>query len=114
MDHEGNAAAWRAAPLLRPPCPCGPYGQPLWATPAAPLTHCILAQACDQLIGLEMVDYRGRLVKANRWHNSNLLRAACGCGGGNFGEEAASLFPKCSSSSARKLSVHIRLLKRIR
>lgn len=77
----GTTAASQACPW------CGPCGQP-----QPPLsTLCTLVQACDQLISLEMIDYRGRLVKAYRWHDSNLLRAACGGGGGNFGEEALGL-----------------------
>lgn len=33
-------------------------------------------------IGLEMVDYKGNVVTANSTHNSELLWASCGGGGG--------------------------------
>lgn len=33
-------------------------------------------------VGLEMVDYKGTVVTANSTHNSDLLWASCGGGGG--------------------------------
>ncbi|MEK5057092.1 FAD-binding protein [Paenibacillus sp. FSL H7-0326] len=40
---------------------------------------------CDNLIGLEMVDAKGRVIRANHKQNSDLLWASRGGGGGNFG-----------------------------
>ncbi|MFC7442858.1 FAD-binding oxidoreductase [Laceyella putida] len=39
----------------------------------------------DNLIGLEMVDAKGRVIRADKNHNANLLWASRGGGGGNFG-----------------------------
>ncbi|WP_269745421.1 FAD-binding protein [Paenibacillus sp. P22] len=39
----------------------------------------------DNLIGLEMVDAKGRVIRANKKRNSDLLWASKGGGGGNFG-----------------------------
>lgn len=39
----------------------------------------------DNLIGLEMVDAKGRVIRANKKHNADLLWATRGGGGGNFG-----------------------------
>lgn len=39
----------------------------------------------DNLIGLEMVDAKGKIIRANRNNNSDLLWASRGGGGGNFG-----------------------------
>ncbi|MBC8081160.1 MAG: FAD-binding oxidoreductase [Gorillibacterium sp.] len=39
----------------------------------------------DNLIGLEMVDAKGRILRASRKRNSDLLWASRGGGGGNFG-----------------------------
>ncbi|QAY68363.1 FAD-binding oxidoreductase [Paenibacillus protaetiae] len=39
----------------------------------------------DNLIGLEMVDAKGRILKANKKNHSDLLWASRGGGGGNFG-----------------------------
>lgn len=39
----------------------------------------------DNLIGLEMVDAKGRVIRANKKRNSDLLWASRGGGGGNFG-----------------------------
>ena len=41
--------------------------------------------ACDHLLEVEMVDYEGDVIVANRTHNSDLLWASQGGGGGNFG-----------------------------
>ena len=41
--------------------------------------------ACDQLVGLTMVDYQGRLLTASASENPDLLWASCGGGGGNLG-----------------------------
>lgn len=41
--------------------------------------------ACDSLIQIEMIDYRGHLVIANRFCNSELFWACRGGGNGNFG-----------------------------
>ncbi|WP_406688080.1 FAD-binding oxidoreductase [Rossellomorea vietnamensis] len=40
---------------------------------------------CDSLTELELVDYQGRLIRANRFCNSDLFWACRGAGGGNFG-----------------------------
>lgn len=40
---------------------------------------------CDSLLELELVDYKGRLINANRYCNSDLFWACRGAGGGNFG-----------------------------
>lgn len=40
---------------------------------------------CDGLIELELVDYQGRLIRANKYCNSDLFWACRGAGGGNFG-----------------------------
>jgi FAD binding domain/Berberine and berberine like len=40
---------------------------------------------CDSLIELELVNYQGRLIKANRNCNPDLFWACRGAGGGNFG-----------------------------
>ncbi|MBW7456941.1 FAD-binding oxidoreductase [Paenibacillus sepulcri] len=39
----------------------------------------------DNLIGLEMVDAKGRVIRANKNRNADLLWASKGGGGGNFG-----------------------------
>jgi len=39
----------------------------------------------DNLIGLEMVDAKGRVIRADKNHNADLLWASRGGGGGNFG-----------------------------
>ncbi|HWP96967.1 MAG TPA: FAD-binding oxidoreductase [Syntrophomonadaceae bacterium] len=40
---------------------------------------------CDNLVELEMVDYTGRVLTANKYHNADLFWACRGAGGGNFG-----------------------------
>lgn len=40
---------------------------------------------CDSLIEIELVDYKGRLIVANKKCHSNLFWACRGGGGGNFG-----------------------------
>ncbi|MBT2761347.1 FAD-binding oxidoreductase [Paenibacillus sp. ISL-20] len=40
---------------------------------------------CDNLVELEMVDAKGRVIRANKKQNSDLLWATRGGGGGNFG-----------------------------
>ncbi|MCM3748885.1 FAD-binding oxidoreductase [Paenibacillus pasadenensis] len=40
---------------------------------------------CDNLIALEMVDAKGRVIRANKKKNADLLWATQGGGGGNFG-----------------------------
>lgn len=40
---------------------------------------------CDNLIGLEMVDYQGCVIQADEDRNADLLWASRGGGGGNFG-----------------------------
>ncbi len=40
---------------------------------------------CDSLIELELVDFEGRIIKANKNCNSDLFWACRGAGGGNFG-----------------------------
>lgn len=40
---------------------------------------------CDNLVELEMVDATGRVIRANKKQNSDLLWATRGGGGGNFG-----------------------------
>ncbi|MDN4527383.1 FAD-dependent oxidoreductase [Fictibacillus fluitans] len=44
-----------------------------------------LGLGCDSLIELELVDYTGRVLKANRQLNQDLFWACQGAGGGNFG-----------------------------
>ena len=39
--------------------------------------------ACDQLVSLNMIDYKGQLVTASKTSNADLLWASCG-GGGKF------------------------------
>ena len=41
--------------------------------------------ACDHLLSLEMVDYKGDIIIANASSNADLLWASKGGGGGNFG-----------------------------
>lgn len=41
--------------------------------------------ACDQLLGLTMVDYQGNIIQASMTENTDLLWASCGGGGGNLG-----------------------------
>ena len=41
--------------------------------------------ACDSLIEIEMINYKGELIKANSSENSDLLWACKGAGGGNYG-----------------------------
>ncbi|PFJ09303.1 FAD-linked oxidase [Bacillus cereus] len=40
---------------------------------------------CDNLIGLELIDYRGRVITANETCHKDLFWACRGGGGGNFG-----------------------------
>lgn len=40
---------------------------------------------CDNVIELELVDYRGRVLKCNKFCNADLFWACRGAGGGNFG-----------------------------
>ena len=40
---------------------------------------------CDRIRAVTMVDAQGKVVQANSTHNSDLLWASCGGGGGNFG-----------------------------
>lgn len=40
---------------------------------------------CDSLIELELVNYEGKLIKANKFSNADLFWACRGAGGGNFG-----------------------------
>ncbi|QSB09534.1 FAD-binding oxidoreductase [Lysinibacillus fusiformis] len=40
---------------------------------------------CDSLLELELVDYEGRIIKANKNCNADLFWACRGAGGGNFG-----------------------------
>ncbi|EAZ84191.1 FAD-dependent oxidoreductase [Lysinibacillus fusiformis] len=40
---------------------------------------------CDSLLELELVDYEGRIIKANKNCNPDLFWACRGAGGGNFG-----------------------------
>lgn len=44
-----------------------------------------LGLGCDSLIALEMIDYQGKVLKAEKNHNSDLFWACRGGGGGNFG-----------------------------
>jgi FAD/FMN-containing dehydrogenase len=44
-----------------------------------------LGLGCDSLIELELVDYTGRILKANQQVNPDLFWACRGAGGGNFG-----------------------------
>lgn len=40
---------------------------------------------CDSLIEIEMVNYKGKIIKANKYFNKDLFWALRGAGGGNFG-----------------------------
>lgn len=44
-----------------------------------------LGLGCDNLEEIEIVDYEGKLIKANSYCNSDLFWACRGAGGGNFG-----------------------------
>ena len=44
-----------------------------------------LGLGCDSLIQIEMIDYKGTLITANKKTNSDLFWACRGGGGGNFG-----------------------------
>ena len=44
-----------------------------------------LGLACDSLIEVELIDYKGELITANESINEDLFWAVKGCGGGNFG-----------------------------
>lgn len=41
--------------------------------------------ACDQLVSLTMVNFKGDVLQANAKENADLFWASCGGGGGNFG-----------------------------
>ncbi|WP_312091472.1 FAD-dependent oxidoreductase [Aminipila sp.] len=59
----------------------------------------ILGLGCDSLEEIEMVNYKGEIIKANRIFNSDLFWACRGAGGGNFGVIVSMLFklpPKIS------------------
>ncbi|MFT4143165.1 MAG: FAD-binding oxidoreductase [Mobilitalea sp.] len=45
----------------------------------------LLGLGCDSLIEIELIDYEGSTIVANRNQNSDLFWACCGAGGGNFG-----------------------------
>ena len=47
---------------------------------------------CDSLLELEMVDWRGRVLRANASENRDLFWASCGGGGGNFGVTTSFVF----------------------
>jgi hypothetical protein len=55
---------------------------------------------CDSLLELELVNYQGRTIKANRYTNAALFWACRGAGGGNFGVVVSMTFqlPKPSTS----------------
>jgi len=40
---------------------------------------------CDSLLELEMVNYQGKIIRADNFHNADLFWACRGAGGGNFG-----------------------------
>ena len=44
-----------------------------------------LGLACDSLMEIEFIDYKGNLITANSNINEDLFWASKGCGGGNFG-----------------------------
>ena len=44
-----------------------------------------LGLACDSLMEIEYIDYKGELITANSNTNEDLFWASKGCGGGNFG-----------------------------
>ncbi|MDR7074047.1 FAD-binding oxidoreductase [Fictibacillus barbaricus] len=56
---------------------------------------------CDSLLELELVDYEGRLIMANKYCNSDLFWACRGAGGGNFGVVVSMTFqlPKPTNRS---------------
>lgn len=47
---------------------------------------------CDSIEEIEMINYQGQLIKANRGHNPDLFWACRGAGGGNFGVVVAMTF----------------------
>lgn len=47
---------------------------------------------CDSVLELEMVDWRGRVLRATPSENPELFWASCGGGGGNFGVTTSFLF----------------------
>ncbi|TDL31975.1 FAD-binding oxidoreductase [Jeotgalibacillus sp. S-D1] len=61
---------------------------------------------CDSLLELELVDYKGKLIKANKSRNSDLFWACRGAGGGNFGLVVSMKFqlPKPANSSVTLVS----------
>lgn len=40
---------------------------------------------CDSLLEIEMINYKGKLIKANNLKNTDLFWAIKGSGGGNYG-----------------------------
>jgi hypothetical protein len=47
---------------------------------------------CDSLLEIDIIDYEGNLITANRMVNSDLFWACCGAGGGNFGIIVSMIF----------------------
>ncbi len=47
---------------------------------------------CDSLTEIELVDYRGNILKANQEQNTDLFWACRGAGGGNFGVVVSMIF----------------------
>jgi FAD/FMN-containing dehydrogenase len=45
----------------------------------------LLGLGCESLIELEVVDYQGKLIKANQYCHPDLFWGCRGAGGGNFG-----------------------------
>ncbi|WP_113928031.1 FAD-binding oxidoreductase [Bacillus sp. P14.5] len=60
----------------------------------------LLGLGCDSLLEVELVNFQGRLIKANRSVNSDLFWACQGAGGGNFGVVVSLTFqlPKPTNS----------------
>lgn len=51
-----------------------------------------LGLACDSIIEVEIIDYKGDLITANSNKNEDLFWAVKGCGGGNFGAVVSMTF----------------------
>ena len=75
----GGSAGAQPSSLRRPvPCTRSPGG-------GVGFLSSLHGMACDQLLSLTMVDARGDVLVANPTTHSDLFKASCGGGGGNFG-----------------------------
>lgn len=71
-----------------------------------------LGLGCDSLEGIELVNYEGAVIKANRDRNADLFWACRGAGGGNFGVVVSMKFrlsPKISNVTLIEIDyLHVR------